>query len=360
MEISGNPAPVLEGVGIKTSGASNFDVATDGRLVYCAAANSFGALRSLAWSDRTGKETPIAAQARNYFYARISPDGSRLSLDVRDEEQDIWTWDIKRESLTRLTDRPGAEQYALWTPDSQRIVFSSVTSNGTDLFQMRPDGTGQIEQITDMAKDNLIPFPNAITPDGKQVVFRASGAASQNDLYVAPLSGARTYTKLLGTEHDELNATISPDGKWMAFQSDLSGHVEVYVRPFPNVDAGQFPVSTAGGSKPLWGKTGEIFYLSADNKMTSVQVSTTKGFVAGKPVALFDAGPFFTGGVGRQAICPRQEPGDGREQGVGAPDRRAELGAGTGGARQIAARAARNKGAIAPVSRYDSWSRSFS
>ena len=242
----------------------------------------------------------IPAPARNYFYVRISPDGSKLTLDVRDEEQDIWTWDIKRESPARLTDRPGAEQYGLWTPSGDRIVFSSASSTSTDLFQIRPDGTGAVEQITDMSKDKLIPYPNAITPDGKQVIFRASGAATHNDLYVASLSGDHKYAKWFGTEHDELNATISPDGKWIAYQSDLSGHFEVYVRPFPNADAGQFPVSTAGGTKPLWAMSGsEIFYLSPENKMMAVPVTTVRDFVAEKPVVLFDAAPYFTGGVGR-------------------------------------------------------------
>jgi serine/threonine-protein kinase len=300
MTISGNPVPVLEGVGIKTSGASNFDVSRDGRLVYCAVGNSFTAARTIAWADRSGKETAIPAPARNYFYVRISPDNTHLSLDVRDEDQDIWTWDLKREAPTRLTDRPGAEQYGLWTPTGDRIVFSSAAGNVTDLYSIRPDGTGTVEQLTDMAKDKLTPFPNAITPDGKQVVFRAGSSLTQNDLFVVSMTGDRIITKVLATEHDELNATLSPDGKWMALQSDLSGHAEVYVRPFPNADAAQYPVSTAGGSKPLWAKSGtEIFYVSADNKIMSAPVSTAHGFVAGKPVVLFDGAPYFSGGVGR-------------------------------------------------------------
>jgi hypothetical protein len=99
------------------------------------------------------------------------------------------------------------------------------------------------------------------------------------------------FRQLLATEHDERNASISPDGKWMVFESDLSGgRYEIFVRPFPDVDAGQFPVSTGGGSKPLWSPAGgEIFYVSTENKLMSVRVDTTRGFSAEKPVVLFDA-----------------------------------------------------------------------
>jgi serine/threonine-protein kinase len=117
---------------------------------------------------------------------------------------------------------------------------------------------------------------------------------------VASLTGARAIRTLLATEHDEKNATLSPDGKWMAFESDLSGRVEVYVRPFPDVDAGQWPVSTTGGDEPVWSATGtEIFYRSLADTMMSVPVSTARGFVADKPVPLFDAAPYSFGGLGR-------------------------------------------------------------
>jgi serine/threonine-protein kinase len=301
LTVSGNPVPVLEGVGVKPSGAAQFDVAADGRLVYAGSSANQPTQRSLCWVDRSGKETAVPAPQRNYFYVRLSPDGTRVTADVRENEQNTWIWDLKRETLLRLTDKPGQFQYGLWTPDSQHVVVSVTTNGVNNLFQMRPDGTGQMEQVTDVAKDKLSPFPNAVTPDGTKVIFRAGVASNKNDLFVAPLTGTdHTAAKLLATEHDERNATISPDGKWMAFESDLSGRYEVYVRPYPNVDTAQFPLSVAGGLKPAWSPAGaEIFYLSDDGKMIAVPVDTTKGFVAGKPVALFDARPYFTGAVGR-------------------------------------------------------------
>lgn len=298
MAVAGNPVPVLEGVGIKASGAANFDISANGHLVHTTAGFA-GAARTLAWVDRTGRETPIAAPARNYYYARVSPDGSRLSLDVRDEEEDIWIWDVRRETLARLTDQAGADQYGLWTPD-HRIVFSSP--GGTDreeLYRHRPDGVGRPERLTDTAAEQLVPFPNAITPDGKQVIFRST-VGNKNDIFIVDMTGDKKVRKLLATEHDERNAALSPDGAYMAFESDLSGgRYEVFIRPFPNVDAEQLKVSMEGGSEPVWSPQGrEIFYL-AGSKLMSVPVTRGHGLELGKPVALFDVGQYFFGGVGR-------------------------------------------------------------
>jgi serine/threonine-protein kinase len=299
MRISGNPTPLIDGVVFKSSGAADLAVAADGRLAYVAGGTAVGA-RTLAWTDRSGKETGIAAPPRSYYYARISPDGTRLSLDIRDQDEDVWMWDLRRETLTRLTDTPGPDEYGLWTPDSQRVVFSSSIAGRRELFQKRADGTGRMEQITETSKETGTPYPNAVTADGKQVVFRLGASLNANDLFIAPLSGDRTYRKLLATDHDERNASLSPDGKWIAFESDLSGRYEVYVRPFPDVDGGQFPLSTAGGAKALWSPTGrEIFYLGPDNKMMAVPVETAHGFSAGKPVAVFDASQYYVGAIGR-------------------------------------------------------------
>jgi serine/threonine-protein kinase len=297
--VSGNPVPVLEGVGVKSSGAANFDTTPTGQLVYVSG-SGLSAERTITWASRSGKETPVAAPSRNYYYARVSPDGSRLSLDVRDQEQDIWIWDLRRGDLSRLTDRPGSEQYGLWTAGGERVVFSSQVDGRNEIFQMRPDGTGAMEQLSDTSKEKLTGFPNAITPDGKQVIFRAATTQSKNDLWVTSATGDRSVKTLLATEHDERNASLSPDGKWMAYESDRSGGFEVYVSPFPAADTGRWPVSTGGGAEPLWSPTGtEIFYLSDDNRMMAVPVSTANGFVADKPVELFDATPYYFGGQGR-------------------------------------------------------------
>ena len=219
--VSGNATPVQDGISVKVSGAGNFDVSNDGRLVFIPSLGAQG-VRTLAWVDKAGRETAIPAEPRNYFYARVSPDGRRLSLDVRDQEEDIWIWDVQRETMQRLTDKAGADQYGIWTRDGERVVFSSVQGPKQELFWHRPDGVGKPEQLSDTATDMLVPFPNAMTPDGTQVIFRAP-IGGKSDLFVATITGTKSYKRLLVTEHEERNAALSFDGKFMAFESDSLG-----------------------------------------------------------------------------------------------------------------------------------------
>ena len=294
LQTSGNPIPVLEGVTVKPSGAANFDIAHDGRIVYSAGGSQI-ANRSILWADRSGRETAIPAPKRSFFYARASPtDVARLSLDVRGEGSDIWIWDA-RGTLTKLTSNDGIDQYGLWMPDGLHVVFASVVAGKSGIFKSRADGIGTPELLV----ERNTAFPNAVTPDGKSVIFRA-GAGNRNDLFVVAIGGDRKVTPLLATPHDELNAAISPDGRWLAYQSDLSGRVEIYVRPFPDVDGGQWTVSTGGGTEPVWAPNGrEVFYISPDGKLMATGFTATPSVTLTAPRVLFDASSYFFGGIGR-------------------------------------------------------------
>jgi serine/threonine-protein kinase len=201
--------------------------------------------------------------------------------------------------MRRLTQSTSADQYGLWTPDGSRIVFQSDLKQTPGIYISRADGIGEPQLILERAAA----FPNAVTPDGKSVVFRATSTATKNDLFVVPMDGPdRKVTTLIQTPQNELNGALSPDGKWIAFESDVSGRSEVYVRPFPDVNRGQDLISTAGGTEPAWSPNGhELFYLGADNKMYSVAVKfgATGEASFSAPVALFDASRFFFGGLGR-------------------------------------------------------------
>jgi len=132
------------------------------------------------------------------------------------------------------------------------------------------------------------------------VIFRSQRDGPKSDLFVAEMTGEKRVRPLLATEHDERNAALSPDGAYMAFESDVTGgRMEIYVRPFPDVDSAQYKVSTDGGAEPVWSPDGrEIFYLSG-GKLMAVPVSRTRGLELGRPVALFDVRPYFFGGAGR-------------------------------------------------------------
>ena len=127
LEVTGNPVPLVESVMVKASGAAAFSISDNGRLVYLLGGGGAGAQRSLVWVDRQGREEPIAAPLRSYVYPRISPDGARVVLDIRDEENDLWVWDLAGETLTRLTVYAGVDQYGHWTPDGQRVIFRGLS-----------------------------------------------------------------------------------------------------------------------------------------------------------------------------------------------------------------------------------------
>ena len=124
LSVSGDPVMVEPGIRVEGGGAVQFACADDGTLVYIAGTNG-GEPRTLVWVDRSGHEEPLAAPARAYVYPRLSPDGLRVALDVRDQEDDIWIWSLAGQTLTRLTTDPSVDGYPVWTPDSQWTVFGS-------------------------------------------------------------------------------------------------------------------------------------------------------------------------------------------------------------------------------------------
>jgi serine/threonine-protein kinase len=287
LEPIGTPVPVLDAVVTTAAGGVDATVGANGTLVYVPGGVSAGAQRSLVWVDRTGREEALpAAPVRIYWYPRISPDGTRLALDIRDQENDIWIWDLARQTLTRLTIDPAPDQYPVWTPDSRRIVFDSQRAGAANLYRQAADGTGAVERLTESANAQ---FPTSLSPDGTTVILRETVLQTGADLMAlslapgapvaragaaaAPSQGLGVSRPLIQTRFAEVNGEVSPDGRWLAYQSDKSGREEIYVHPFPDVGAGQWQVSTGGGRTPLWARSGrELFYRSAEGAVMGVRV----------------------------------------------------------------------------------------
>ena len=146
LTVSGEPAPMVEGVQVNTGGWAQYALADDGTLVYLPGA--VGGDVELVWVDRvTGEETPLGAPPRAYAYPRISPDGTRVAVDTVDQQQDIWVWDLTGETLTRLTFDAAREQLGTWTPDGERVIFGSERAGASALFWRAADGTGTAEPL---------------------------------------------------------------------------------------------------------------------------------------------------------------------------------------------------------------------
>jgi serine/threonine-protein kinase len=278
--VSGGALSVVQGVAraldpaINTATA-NYGVSNDGALVYVA-----GGLVDfrLAWVDRQGRETPLAAPTRPYAQPRVSPDGSRVAVVV---DGDISVWDNVRSTLTRLTFDASEEVSPLWTADGTRIAFASRDKG---IFWKASDGTDESQRLL----DSLRARPSAWALDGTLLYD------DLNDIWRLSMAGTPKAERLLATNFVETRPALSPDGRWLAYESNESGQFEIYVRPFPDISRGRWLVSTSGGVDPLWAPDGHALFYRApsaglqNQRLMSVTVeSKDASFVAHAPESLF-------------------------------------------------------------------------
>jgi Tol biopolymer transport system component len=204
---------------------------------------------------------------------------------VFDARQDLWMFDGAR--TTRLTFGSSIDFLPRWEPDNRHIVFSSNRRGVLDLYRIEIGQSSGGEAILETATDKLV---TDVSPDGRLVAYHEFSATGANDIWTVPLNGPRTPVPFLTTPFNESAAQFSPDGRWLAYQSDESGRMEIYVRPFPANRAGaQQLVSTAGGIWPRWSRDGrEIYYAAPSGTLMAVPVMVGDQRVEVRPsVALF-------------------------------------------------------------------------
>jgi eukaryotic-like serine/threonine-protein kinase len=246
-------------------------------------------LSQLTWFDRSGKPAGTVGMPGTYSNVRLSPDGRRVTADQTDPDGrkiDIWVHEPARDATMRLTFAPALNQAPIWSPDGRQILFSSLRKLGGQLYLKNADGSGSEEELADLGVTTAV-NPWDWSRDRKYILFKKG-----NELW--DLSWSERIAKpLLQAKWTVRNAQFSPDGRWMAYASNETGNMEVYVSPFPSVN-GKWQVSSAGGQEPKWRQDGkELFYLSADGKMMAVAVAAGlpavagASFKAGSPVALF-------------------------------------------------------------------------
>jgi len=285
LNVVGDAAPIVDQV--LTLGAADFTLSRRGTLVYVPTRTEKA--RSLAWVTRNGVAEPISAPPNAYVVPRLSPDGTRVALQIRTGDQnsaDIWTWDFDREQLTRLTFGPAAHFGPVWTPAGRQVIFGSRYEKTLALHRRAADGTGQDEQLLEGPRQQRA---NAVSPDGARLVFENETETAGYDLMLLSLTGTPHVEPLLQTPFDERNASLSPDGRWIAYDSNESGQSQIYVRPFPNVANARYQISTGGGRTPLWSPTGHELFFHNRMSMMAATVQLTPGFSAGTPRKLFDA-----------------------------------------------------------------------
>jgi Tol biopolymer transport system component len=263
-----------------------FDISRNGVLVY--APGSGAALEySLVWVTRNGETQPINDLRRGYEDLHLSPDGRTVVLTIEEPGADwpahVWLADSVRSTLTRVT-FDGFSRDPVWAPDGKSFVFGSKRGEGQfGLYLQRLDG-GAAELVW-QSPTPIWPDPQSWTPDGRTVVFVTKGSDTSDDLWT--LSNAdRIATPWLQAPGAQWGGRLSPDGKWMAYNSNESGRDEVYVQPFPGPGMKRV-VSQGGGSNPIWSRDGrELFYRRGDEFLVT-SVETADGFSTSTPKVMF-------------------------------------------------------------------------
>jgi Tol biopolymer transport system component len=303
LEVTGQPAPILEGVVTAPGSAgAQFSFSETGSLVYLAGRGG-GQNVSIYWMDREGKFTPLRETPSDYTNLAVSPDGKRLALEIFDgKRRDIWVYEWERDALTRLTFAGELNENPVWTPDARRIVYSSLQKGGApNLWWIRADGAGDAQRLTE---SKSVHYASSWRPDGKVLALSQQNPDTTFNILILPIEGdeksgwkAGEPKPFVNSPSSEMKPAFSPDGRWLAYQSNESGSYEVYVRPFPG-PGGKWPISTGGGIFPEWSRNGkELFYRTPDSKIMVVTYTASRdSFRADKP-QLWSPGQFTDRGL---------------------------------------------------------------
>ncbi len=288
--LTGEAFPVAEKVeALTVPGLVAFSVSSTGVLVYGIGLPSGDTLQP-TWVTRQGTVSGTAGPRAEYRGVALSPDGLQMAAHRHiGEGGDIWVTDLTRNATARLTVDPTMEnQSPVWSPEGQRIAYTS-TRNGKSGLYVQPIQTTGAETLVFEA-DTGLPLPVSWTPDGKALIFTAPGANTRRDIWRVALDGERVPTPVVQSPAAESHGQLSPDGRWIAYTSNETNSTEVYVQA-PKVGARKWPISLGGGAAPRWrGDSQELYYIG-EGKLWAVDIAARGDtIVAGSPQALFNHG----------------------------------------------------------------------
>jgi Tol biopolymer transport system component len=287
LTVDGDPAPVAEHV---TSGTraeiAALSASAAGPIAY--RTGSPGGKRQFVWFDRAGRELMRVGSPHSFgpSYLSMAPDSRRIAVQrTEGGNTDIWLVDLVRGNASRFTTDPEADIAPLWSPDGERIVYSS-RRNRFNLYERPIGGTVAMDLLLSAEAKSATDWSS----DGRFLLFRSLGRGSNWDIWALPMSGERKPVAVVRTKFDERDAQFSPDGRWIAYQSNQSGHFEIYLQRFPG-GGEPIPISTNGGAQVRWRGDGrELFYLALDGRLTAVRLSFPSDGGSpevGTPVSLF-------------------------------------------------------------------------
>lgn len=300
LRTTGGPHTLFPGVHVDLNSASYFAVssvdggeeptAVNGSLVYLTAGAIAEHSSELVWIDRSGREAPLdpSIAPAPYTTLALSPDGGRLAVSIASREQwDLWVIDLPSGRRARLTDDPDFDRYPSWSPDGGSVAYTSTLSGRAQARSIPSDGglAGGSTMLFDRGRSVL---GVAFAPDGR-LVFSEAAAGTQYLAWVDP--NTSTMASFGTTEDREWAPTVSPDGRWLAYVSNVTGRSEVFVRPFRSGAGPTTRISDEGGEEPAWAHNRpELFYREPSTGfLVAVSYGTPSGFVVEGRERLFDA-----------------------------------------------------------------------
>jgi Tol biopolymer transport system component len=247
-----------------------------------------GVQRRFVWLDRTGREIRTIGNPDNAnpLNPSLSPDTQRVAITrTVNGNPDIWLLELERSVLTRFTFDTSVDTFPIWSPDSMRIVFSSSRKGVNDLYLKPATGAGAEEPLVVTSQPKMA---TDWSRDGRTLLFGT--LAGNADIWGLPMEGDRKPFPVVQTNFNERLAQFSPDGRWIAYESNESGRFEVYAQAFPT-SGGKWQISTNGGAMARWGRDSkELFYVGLDGRLMATPITVASGGGAlqpGTPVPLF-------------------------------------------------------------------------
>lgn len=285
--VTGSPVTILDGILLDSlRGTTQVTISKNGTLVYLPGGDD--TVRSIpVWINRSGQTEPLGFPPAVYGTFQVAPDGQRLCIERREGVQtDIYIWTFAEKRLTRLTGQ-GYSFYPIWTPDGERVTFGHRTQP-QNLAWQSIQGTGDIQQLY---TSRHYATPYSWSPDGRILAFTDFDPNTAQDIWILPIEEGGPPRPLVRTPSTEWGPAFSPDGRWIAYVSDRNGQYQVYVQPYPDMDA-LWLISEDFGEEPVWSSNGNELYYRTGDKWMVVSISTEPVFAAGIPRLLFE-GPYL-------------------------------------------------------------------
>jgi Tol biopolymer transport system component len=319
LQTIGDPVAVAQQVDYRAGSLDcAFSASQNGTLVYIAGGPATEV--QLTWFDSSGHPAGNLGTPASQTWPAISPDGAKVAIDRRDHPRtgffELWLYDLKQGNSSRFTFNSDAfyNLYPIWSPDGSHIAFSTSRSGSRDVYQKAVSG-GEPDEVLD--HDSRERRPTDWSRDGKYIIEDVLDPKTKYDIWLLPRFGDHKSFPYLQSEVNEDHGKLSPSGLWLAYSSDETKQLEIYVQAFPK-PSGKRKISTNGGSRPVWSRDGkQLFFFDRNNRtIMAVDVNSGPNFQAGAPHALFDArqagtGSWFDVGKDGRFLIPVQpeEPG---------------------------------------------------